>query len=138
MSWAAYANKSLCYNLYLMAIRGKHFRFFAGPTTRTMVEFKDMEEQVLGLTKKFIGIGNTMVCEAADEGGHDDHPDSQALACYAADQAVELDMDQMDTIELSDYSIQPRNPQQDGPITRADSYRSARRGRSRYDVHRSI
>lgn len=139
LSWASTLNKSLCYKLFLMAIRGKHLRYAAGPTSRAMIEYKQMEEQVLGLQKKFVGQGNLMVCEAADPTGHDDYPDSLAFACYAADQAVELDAEApMDQIEVSGYSVNYSHHihQNSGPASRADSYRTGRRGRSRYDVQR--
>lgn len=136
LSWASINNKSLCYKLLLMAIRGQHFRYAAGPTTRTTKEFKRMDEQILGLQKKFVGSGSVMVCEA-QEGEHDDYPDSLSFACYAADQALDLDVPSMDTIECSDFFMPSRHQQQyDGAATRADSYRSGRRGHSRYDVHR--
>ena len=135
LSWASTANKSLCYKLFLQAVRGQHLRYAAGPNTRTLMPYKKMREQVLGLEKKFIGNSSIMVCEAP-EGDHDDFPDSLAYACYAAEQAMEIDAPgSMEEIECTDHFLPTRHQQQySGPPTRADSYRGGRRGASRYGV----
>lgn len=134
MSWHSVANKSMCYKTWLMDIRGQFFRYAAGPDTRTMPEYREMFEQVTSLQKKVVGGAHYVVCEAP-EGEHDDFPDSLALACYGAEQAVELLRNPLGEMESSDlflpsYSNQSR---QSGALTRADSYRSGRRGLSRYD-----
>ena len=134
MSWHSVANKSMCYKVFLMDIRGQYFRFAAGPNTRAMPEYREMYEQVTSLQKKVVGGAHYVVCEAP-EGEHDDYPDSLALAVYGAEQAVELLTNPLGEMESSDLFLPSHSNQmrQEGALTRADSYRRGRRGLSRYD-----
>jgi len=73
--------KSELYKYYLQELNARRLFYAAGPRTRETGYFKNFQNEHFDLDR-FERSGYT-VC-AAPEGGHDDYPDSAALACWAA------------------------------------------------------
>lgn len=130
VSWSHFKMKSDIYKRLLMECKAARLRYAAGPETRTTREFDDMNDQVTGLEKKFIGQSSVMVCEAP-EGDHDDYPDSIALAIYASHRSFEEEIPEPEEAEARNFGRNTYAPS-GGPVKRADAYRANRRGRSRY------
>jgi len=73
-------SKSNLYKYYLQELNSGRVKYAAGPTTRQRHEFRKFTQENLDLDR--IDYGSYAVCQAP-EGGHDDYPDSAALACWA-------------------------------------------------------
>lgn len=73
--------KSELYKYYLQEINSRRLSYAAGPRTREMGYFKKFQNEHFDLDR--FERGGFVVC-MAPEGGHDDYPDSGALACWAA------------------------------------------------------
>jgi hypothetical protein len=90
-----------------------------------------MQKQVTELQKKFVGKSDLMLCEA-EEGDHDDYPDSIAFATYAEKRSFEEQIPEPSEAEASSFSNQKAPRMASGMPVRADRYRSGRRGRYRH------
>lgn len=71
--------KSNLYRYYLQEIHAGRVQYAAGPQTRQRIEYRKFQQEHLDLDKQ--ERGGYAVCQAP-EGGHDDYPDSAALACW--------------------------------------------------------
>lgn len=71
--------KSHLYKYYLSELHAGRIRYPAGPDTRTCFEYRKFQTEHLDLDK--VEFGGYAVCQAPD-GGHDDYPDSAALAAW--------------------------------------------------------
>jgi len=101
MSWASVANKSLVYKNYLEDIKMGRLRYADGPEWEQTVEREEFMDQHIGLQRLYTSSG-FLVCEA-DDGDHDDYPDSAALACFAGKVSVE-DFKPMDVAESTPFN----------------------------------
>lgn len=129
VSWANSHMKNAVYKTFLMEIKSGRLRYAAGPETRSTREFEDMMEQIKGLQKKFVGKSDLMLCEA-EEGEHDDFPDSMALCTYAANRSFEEEVPEPEEAEASNY-FQGSKSSHDSHNNRASRYAGGRRGRAR-------
>ena len=73
-------NKANLYKYYLNELHSGRLLYPAGPSTKSRIEYSRFVKQHLELDK--VLHGGYAVCQAP-EGGHDDYPDSAALACWA-------------------------------------------------------
>ncbi len=67
------------YRYYLQEPHAGRLSYVAGPQTRQRIEYRKFQQEHLDLDKQDRG-GYSLCC--APEGGHDDYPDSAALACW--------------------------------------------------------
>lgn len=72
--------KSHLYRYYLTELHNSRIEYAAGPQTRTTREYAKFCKEHEELDKE---ESNGIVYCQAPEGGHDDYPDSAALACWA-------------------------------------------------------
>lgn len=71
--------KSYLYKYYLQELHAGRIRYAAGETTQQTIKYQKFQREHLDLDKvEHMGYA---VCQAPD-GGHDDYPDSGALACW--------------------------------------------------------
>jgi hypothetical protein len=131
VSWANSHIKNAVYKTFLMEVKSSRLRYAAGPDTRCTREFEEMQKQVTELQKKFVGKSDLMLCEA-EEGDHDDYPDSIAFATYAEKRSFEEQIPEPSEAEASSFSNQKAPRMASGMPVRADRYRSGRRGRYRH------
>jgi hypothetical protein len=103
VSWASTHIKNAVYKTFLMEVKSARFRYAAGPDTRCTRAFEEMDEQVIGLQKKFVGSSSLMVCCAESEEDHDDFPDSIALALYAEKRSFEEEVPEPVEAEASNF-----------------------------------
>lgn len=131
VSWANSHIKNAVYKTFLMEVKSSRFRYAAGPETQRTREYEEMQKQVTGLQKKFVGRSDLMLCEA-EEGEHDDYPDSIAFATYAVQRSFEEEIPEPNEAEASSFFKQQAPRMTSGMPIRADRYRFGRRGRYRH------
>lgn len=73
-------SKSELYKYYLQEVNSGRVRYAASKQTRERFEYRKFLAEHLDLDKE--DRGGYVICRAP-EGGHDDYPDSAALACWA-------------------------------------------------------
>lgn len=126
MSWYAVANKSMVYKHYIEEIKGQRLRYADGPEWQLTLEREEFMDQHIGLQRMYTGSGY-LVCEA-EEGEHDDYPDSAALACFAGKLSVET-YTPMDVVEQSVFGGQSAASRHgEGPRNRSARYQRGRAG----------
>lgn len=76
----SHQSKSNLYRYYLTELHSGRIRYAAGTETQERYEYRKFQYEHLDLDKT--EYGGYAVCRAPD-GGHDDYPDSAALACWA-------------------------------------------------------
>lgn len=131
VSWASSHAKNAVYKYFLMEVKSSRIRYAAGPDTRATREYEEMQGQISGLQKKFVGQSNLMLCEA-EEGEHDDYPDSLAFAAFAEKRSFEEEVPEPSEAEASSFFNQQAPRMASGMPIRADRYRCGRRGRYRH------
>ena len=90
--------KSNLYKYYLQELHSGRIRYAAGPHTRQDYEYGKFQGEHLDLDKE--EWGGYAICKAP-EGGHDDYPDSAALACWAEKIAEEVIMPEISVTSAS-------------------------------------
>ncbi len=127
------ASKSNMYKNYLMEINHELIFYGAGPMTKQMLEFEKMNEQHEGL-QRWSDAAGYLHCEAED-GEHDDYPDSCALGVLACKIYLEQHHNNLQQVEMEIFSTtSPSSAYNSGrrsQRTRAERYKTARRGRRR-------
>lgn len=93
-------SKSLLYKYYLQELNSGRVRYAAGGATMTRPEWIKFRGEHLDLDKEEFG-GYTL-CRAP-EGGHDDYPDSAALACWGEKVLEDVRMPEIEISSASDY-----------------------------------
>lgn len=130
VSWSNSHMKNAVYKNFLMEVKSGRVRYAAGPDTRATREYEEMQTQVKGLQKKFVGASSLMLCEA-EEGEHDDFPDSIALCVYAEKRSFEEEIPEPLEAEASSFFSHQQGVSPDSESNRAGRYRFGRRGRHR-------
>lgn len=95
-------NKSNLYRYYLQEFNAGRIKYAAGPETRERVDYNKFVQEHLDLDKEDKG---TYITCGAPEGGHDDFPDSSALACWAEKIAEEVMMPEIQVLSGKELAL---------------------------------
>lgn len=118
----SHVSKDALWKYYLQEFKARRVLYPAGPHTRETTTYKRFVEQHGDLSREY--RGSYLTCYAGSSGGHDDYPNSAALATWAAKGIVGKAI--VPTVQVTSSGIVSGSRRTHSVSSRADRYRSRR------------